>query len=267
MHLEGETFEFARMKRSKWILFGLALGIMASTATFVAKLRGSERLGPPGVRIGPVPFYDAAGKLVSDHSAILPETVLGAKSDAVPFTGVELSNLPADTTFGRRRYLVDDNFAPIIAVVLMGTDRNSIHQPEFCLVGQGWTLDHKDEVSLRIDKPYPYDISAIKFTTSMETFGPHQEAMLVQGIYVYWFVTEDKITSDHASRLWSIAQTMIQKKELERWAYISYFVTCLPGQEKATYSRLEQFIKSSVPDFQIVTGQPAGRLPPVAARE
>ncbi|HEX4119735.1 MAG TPA: hypothetical protein VH619_03825, partial [Verrucomicrobiae bacterium] len=67
-----------------------------------------------------------------------------------------------------------------------------------------------------------------------------------------------------ASRLWSIAQTMAEKRQLERWGYISYFVTCLPGEEKATYSRLEHFIQSSVPDFQVVTGQQAGRLPPVA---
>jgi hypothetical protein len=241
--------------------------MMAGMTVFVAGLRAKERLGAPGVRVGPVPLYSDAGKPIADHSVILPDTLLGVKSEPVTVTDSELTSLPVDTTYGRRRYLIDKDFAPVISVVLMGTERSSIHQPEFCLVGQGWTLDQKEDVSLHIERPHPYNIPAIKFTASMETLGPHQTPTLVRGFYVYWFVTDDKITSEHASRLWSIAQSMMEKKELERWEYISYFVTCVPGQEKATYSRLEQFIQSSVPDFQVVTGQPAGRLSLAVARE
>jgi hypothetical protein len=255
------------MKRSKWLMFLLAMAMTAGTAAFVAKLRAGERLGAPGVQVGQVPLYDDAGKVIADHSVILPETLLGAKSVPVTVTDSELTDLPLDTTYGRRRYLIDKDFAPIISVVLMGTDRNSIHQPEFCLVGQGWTLDQKEDVSLHIERPHPYNIPAIKFTASMEALGPHQTPTLVRGFYVYWFVTDDKITSEHASRLWSLARSMMEKKEMERWAYISYFVTCLPGQEQGTYTRLEQFIQSSVPDFQVVTGQPAGPLPVAATRE
>jgi hypothetical protein len=58
---------------------------------------------------------------------------------------------------------------------------------------------------------------------------------------------------------------MVEKKELERWAYISYFVACLPGQEEANFDRLKEFIRASTPAFQVVAGQPSGGLPPVAA--
>jgi len=46
---------------------------------------------------------------------------------------------------------------------------------------------------------------------------------------------------------------------LQRWAYISCFAVCLPGQEEATFERLKKFIAASVPEFQLTPK-------PVAAR-
>lgn len=254
------------MKQNKWILFGVALGMIAATTMYLARIRDTQRLGAPGVQVGPVPLYGSHGTVVADHSVILPDSVLGAKSTAVPIADVELGGLPKDTTFGRRRYSVANDFAPVIGVVLMGTDRTSIHQPQFCMVGQGWDIDQTEHVSLRIAEPHPYVLPAVKLTASMRVRGAHEQSVLVRGIYVYWFVSADKITGDQSTRLWSIAKTMVEKRELERWAYISYFAACLPGQEEATFGRLEQFIRSSVPAFQLVTGHPPGGLSPVAIR-
>lgn len=255
------------MKHSKWILSGVALGMIVATMAYLTRVRATQRLGDPGVEVGPVPLYDVNGTIRADHSVLLPKTVMGAESRLEAVTDVELNGLPNDTTFGRRRYMVDKDFAPVIGVVLMGIDHTSIHQPQFCLVGQGWTIDQTENVPLRINRPVPYDLPAIKLTTSMLVRGAHEQGTIVRGIYVYWFVSGNRITADQGTRLWSIAKTMIEKRELERWAYISYFVTCLPGQEDATFARLEKFIQASVPDFQLVTGQPVGRLSPVAARE
>ena len=106
----------------------------------------------------------------------------------------------------------------------------------------------------------------MKLTASQLINDGHQHSALVRGIYVYWFVTRDKVTADQRTRLWSIAKTMAEKRELERWAYISYLVVCLPGQEEATFDRLKQFIQASVPSFQLATGQPSGQVSPVAYR-
>jgi hypothetical protein len=247
------------MKPCKWILFGVTLGMIAASMAYLAEIRGTQRLGAPGVRVGAVPLYGAKGEVVTTQSVLLPETVLGAKSTAEPITDVELNGLPKDTTFGRRRYWLDKDFAPLITTVLMGTDRSSIHQPQFCLVGQGWTIDETEHVPLRIEQPYPYDLTAIRLTTSIR-----QQGAILRGIYVYWFVSGDKITADQGTRLWSIAKTMMEKRELERWAYISYFVSCLPGQEEATFGRLKEFIRASAPGFQVVAGEPAEGSPPVA---
>jgi hypothetical protein len=249
------------MKPHKWILFGVTLGMIGATMAYLGAIRGTQRLGAPGVRVGAVPLYDAEGGLIATQSVLLPEMVRGARSTAVPISALELTGLPKDTTFGRRRYMLDKDFAPLVTTVLMGTDRGSIHQPQFCLAGLGWTIDQTDHVPVRMNQPYPYDLPVIRLTTSIQ----QKDGKLIRGLYVYWFVSGDKITADQGTRLWSIAKTMVMKRELERWAYISYFVACLPGQEEITFDRLKEFIRASTPAFQVVAGQPTGGLAPVAA--
>ncbi len=252
------------MNQTKWILFAAALAMIAATMAYLARIRGTQRLGEAGVRAGDVPLYGATGNVVANHSVLLPETVHGIKSTAEPITDAELTGLPRDTTFGRRLYSVGNQFTPLVTAVLMGTDRSSIHDPHYCMTGAGWTIDQTERVIVRMKEPYPYDLPAVKLTTSRVVPGENQQSMIVRGFYIYWFVSGDKITADQGTRLWSIAETMVKKGELERWAYISYFVPCNPGTEEATFDRLKQFIQESAPAFQLVAGQPAAGSPPVA---
>jgi hypothetical protein len=120
---------------------------------------------------------------------------------------------------------------------------------------------------LPIDRPHPYGLPALKLTASGRVLDASGKRVAVRGIYVYWFVTADRITSNQGLRFWSIAQTIVEKGQLERWAYISYFAACAPGQEEATFRELEKFIRASVPDFQTVAGRPTGGRTPVAARQ
>jgi hypothetical protein len=253
------------MNKSKWILFGSALGMIAATMGYLAEIRGTQRLDAPGVRVGDAPLYGANGEVVAHQSVLLPETVLDTKSIPQPITDLELATLPKDTVFGRRRYPLDKDFTADIGVVLMGADRSSIHDPHFCLVGAGWTIDKTEHVLLHMSQPHPYDLPAIRITTSKVVADENQPlGTIIKGIYIYWFVSADKITADQGLRLWSIAKTMVEKRELERWAYITYFAPCLPGTEDATFDRLEQFIRASVPAFQLVAGPPTGGMSPVA---
>jgi len=252
------------MNKSKWLVLTVALGMMAVTGGFLVKVH--PRLGAPGVKVGPGLLYNELDHLVARQCVLLPEVVLGIQGTNLPVTQQEADDLPKDTTFGRKKYLGKDNFNVVTSVVLMGTDRTSIRQPEYCLDAAGWRIEKTDHVGLPIDRPFPYELSALRLTASAVGLDEFKQPLELRGIYVYWFVTANKITSDRGVRMWSIAKTMLEKGELERWAYISYFATCLPGQEEATFESLERFIRASAPEFQTVTGGPsAGRLP-VAAR-
>lgn len=248
------------MKPFKWIIFVAALALIIATGATLARLKARQRLGNPGVILVNIPNVDSRGKNVSQQSVQLPETFAGCEATRLPIADTELSSLPADTTFGKRFYRWPDNFQVDLSVVLMGTDRTSIHQPQFCLVGQGWGIDQTEPISIPIARPVAYEIPALKLTTSIRAKDERGKAVTMRGIYIYWFVTENKLTSAQGDRMWSMAKTLLQTGVLERWAYVSYFSTCLPGQEQKTFERLKNFIADSVPEFQPAPGQSAKQL-------
>ncbi|HZZ21055.1 MAG TPA: exosortase/archaeosortase family protein, partial [Opitutaceae bacterium] len=57
-------------------------------------------------------------------------------------SAVEREVLPPDTGYSRKTYvsLADPTKQVFLSIVLSGRDRTSIHRPEVCLVGQGWTI-------------------------------------------------------------------------------------------------------------------------------
>jgi hypothetical protein len=149
----------------------------------------------------------------------------------------------------------------------MGTDRTSIHQPQYCLKYQDWRITQTEQVLLPMDRPYAYNLPALKLTVSREVLNEYKQPVQLRGLYVDWFVSADHLTSNQGTRMLSIARTMLQTGVLERWAYISYFTACLPGEEQATFEQLERFIRASAPEFQTVAGQPsAGRIQGPAPR-
>jgi hypothetical protein len=254
------------MKKSKWLVLAVALGMMAATGGYLVKVHQRLHLGAPGVKLGPGLLYNELNHLVARQCVLLPDVVLGIKGTTMPVTQTEVDNLPRDTTFGRKRYLGTNDFNVITSVVLMGTDRTSIHDPHYCLEAASWHIEKTENVLLPMDRPHSYEVPALRLMTSTMIVDEFKQPIEVRGIYIYWFVSADKITSGQGTRMWSLAKTMLEKKELERWAYISYFATCLPGHEEATFAELERFIRASAPEFQTVTDWPSTGSLPVATR-
>jgi hypothetical protein len=52
--------------------------------------------------------------------------------------------------------------------------------------------------------------------------------------------------------MWWMARDLLRTGVLQRWAMISYFAVCAPGQEAATFERLKELIRASAPDVQLV---------------
>jgi hypothetical protein len=162
--------------------------------------------------------------------------------------------LPRDTSFGQRVYKAPDGFQTSVNVVLMGSDRTSIHKTEFCLEGQGWVIDRgaTEQATVRMDRPYPYDLPVMKFVATKQLTIQGQP-VTARGIYVLWFVADhDEYTSSHNQRMWWMARDLVRTGVLQRWASIGYFSFCAPGQEDATFERVKKFIVASAPEFQLV---------------
>ena len=73
-----------------------------------------------------------------------------------------------------------------------------------------------------------------------------------------WFVADgDEYTARPWQRMWWMGRDLLCSGVLQRWASISYFTICAPGQEDAAFERLKKFINASAPEFQLVP-HPAG---------
>src|SRR5215470_554100 len=116
------------MKRQQATLFIAALMLIGATAFLLTGFQARQKLGAPGVRAHPI-----AGSSLLDVD--LPEQVLDYQSEREEMDDLTKRTLPADTSFGRRLYRAPDGFTALLTVVLMGTDRTSLHKPQFCLTG------------------------------------------------------------------------------------------------------------------------------------
>lgn len=221
-----------------------ALLLMAVGAGAIFKLQARQTLGRPGVVAESV-----AGS--ARWRIPLPERVAGMTSQEVPPAEVELTALPADTSFGKRLYTATNGAPLLLQVVLMGRDRTSIHQPQYCLTGQGWLIEQTEEVRLPIGGARPHEVPALKLTASRVFTTETGQRVPVRAIYVYWFVADGAVTAHRSERLRWMAEELLKTGTLQRWAYVACFAQCAPGDEEQTFARVKEFVAEAVPEFQL----------------
>jgi hypothetical protein len=232
------------MKKQRISIFIVVLALIGGSAWVLVWLRANQKLGAPGIKATPIP---GTVKMNFD----LPEHVLDFTSKRVPEDKTVLDTLPKDTSFAQRLYTAPDGFWVNANTVLMGTDRTSIHKPEFCIPGQGWRIDQKERINLSIEGWQPYQLQVAKWmiTNFVQDAGGQKKE--VRGLYVFWFVARNEETTDHWQRIWWMTRDLLTTGVLQRWAYISYFAVCEPGQEDATFERMKKLIVASLPEFQL----------------
>ena len=249
------------MKKQSLLIFLVSTALIAAAAGAITYRKAHQRLGVPGVNVASMPIYDPDGKIAGTNSVALPETVLNFTSETRPIDKIVLDWLPKDTTYGQRVYKSPDGMQVAMTAVLMGADRTSIHKPEYCLTGTGWTITKQepDEIPL----PDGGALPVRKFSVRRLIKQPSGQEAEMRGIYVFWFVADNQITADHNQRMMWMARDLILTGVLQRWAYISCMVVCGPGQEAATYQRLKEFIGEGAARFQKLPANP----PRLASRE
>jgi hypothetical protein len=234
------------MKQQKNFLFVAALALMAGTGVLLAWFQSHQTLGRPGVTTSAI---TNSNRLRVE----LPVTVLDYKSERLDPADAELGGLPPDTSFGKRIYQAPDGFATVLSAVLMGTDRTSLHKPQFCLEGQGWHIDETQNLltHVRIERPCAYDLPLMRLVTTNERM-VNGGLVRTRGIYVYWYVADGMLDASVSGkgRMWSMARDMLLTGVMQRWAYVSCLSESPPGQEEATFERMKKFIAAAAPEFQ-----------------
>lgn len=194
-------------------------------------------------------FHDVDTKTEAGVVMKLPDSIgnyLGFDTDA---TEAEHFILPRDTEFAKKRY---NGFGlPEITteIVLSGAQRQSIHRPQGCLVGQGWGIQKEETIPIALADGR---MQKVRKLTLVKT----QDGIQIVGYYIYWFIGKDKTTDDHLERVLLTSWDRVVHRVNHRWAYV-IVSSILPPQSKATererlkvLSQLVSFTRELIPQIQ-----------------
>lgn len=216
-----------------WVAAGvgvLAIGVVVAAewlASRAATARAGVKLAANGVDPADLPVFvgtEWAGRRVE-------------------VSAVERDVLPPDTGYSRRLYqrLEDAEMQVFFSVVLSGRDRSSIHRPELCLVGQGWTILGAEERTLRD----PRDGRALPVRwlqiekEFIDTKGTRQR---VPARFAYWFSGRDTVVATTARRMWLGAWHRLRLQP-DRWAYVVAQTAVRPTESDASVqARVQEIV-------------------------
>ncbi len=171
-------------------------------------------------------------------------------------TQVEHDILPKDTEFARRYYEDSQGHQINCSIVLSGAEQRSIHRPEACLQGQGWTIIGQQYVPIPLLSGHK--LTGEKLTLERRVTDPKTGNVIpVRAFYIYWFVGQNVTTPSEIHRVLLSNWDRVMHNVAHRWAYVSVFSLITdnlrPGGENAeqTQDRMVDFSKRIVPTFQI----------------
>jgi EpsI family protein len=167
----------------------------------------------------------------------------------------EKTILPPDTEFARKTYHSAQHDRILCSIVLSGAEKRSIHRPEICLDGQGWTLKSGEVVNVPLHNGHSLPVMNL---TIERTARMGNQPVSVRSYYMYWFVGKDKTTPYHLNRTFLTSWDRLIHNIYHRWAYVIISSTITEGlsyphrNAEETLKMLESFIADIVPSFQKV---------------
>ena len=166
-------------------------------------------------------------------------------------TPIEREILPADTGYSRKMYvsLLDRRQQVFLSIVLSGRDSTSIHRPELCLVGQGWTITGQTAHAFSRPDTKALLVPATVLRIEREFTTTQGKKVKVPGLFAYWFVGADKVVPSNTARVIYSSFDRLRHLEAHRWAYVLAQTTALDGEE-AALARIQSVLNGTLPVFQ-----------------
>lgn len=223
----------------------VVLGLAVAEMSFLHHLATSPARGEVGIALA------ADGRDPVELPAFVGLEWAGRR-EAV--SSVEREILPPDTGYSRKRYRAIDRSAPEVffSIVLSGRDRSSIHRPELCLIGQGWTLldqaEHRFRYPAAVASDRPADFPATVLRVQREVMTPQGKVTRPQ-LVAYWFVGGDTVVSSHWQRVALDAWNRVRHARADRWAYVLLQTDAADG-EAAALARMQAVLDGALPVVQ-----------------
>lgn len=175
-------------------------------------------------------------------------------------TAAERKILPPDTGFAKKRYSTLQNDELNCQIVMSGSGRRSIHKPEVCLDGQGWTIASREVIPITLKNGKP--LEAMLLRLSKEIADKDGNRKTLRSLFVYYFVGKDITTPHHLNRIFLTSWDRVFHGVNHRWAFVIVNArvpgSIIPGGEDdaATLKRITDFIAEAQPKLARIEAQP-----------
>lgn len=171
-------------------------------------------------QFSPQPKGEGAAGVLAELPMVAGEFV-GDKEEA---SERERELLPADTIIVKRAYHTPgrgQGGADLAhaSLVIAGNDTRSIHRPEVCLDGQGWTITSAVVREVKMNSGAVLKVKDLSI--QREVLMPDRTKLPLRAHYVYWFVGDDISTASNLERQLISLKDSVLRNVNHRWAYPS----------------------------------------------
>jgi EpsI family protein len=224
-----------------WVVAGVIMGLAGVEVGWLRQISRSPVRGEVGIVLA------ADGRSPVELPAFLGTEWIGRRTEV---TAVEREILPPDTGYSRKQYVAvaDARKRVFLSIVLSGRDRTSIHRPELCLVGQGWTI--AAAAAQRFAYPGRQGETAFpaRLLRVQREVATARGKVVVPQLVAYWFVGGDGVVGSHGERLWRDAWNRVVHGRADRWAYVLMQTDAADG-EAAALKRMQAVLDATLPVF------------------
>jgi hypothetical protein len=224
---------------------GIVIALLAVEMVFLHRIAHL----PPRGGVGVVLATDGLNPV--ELPAFLGTEWIGQRAEV---SAVEREILPPDTGFSRKNYaFVSDRTRDVfLSIVLSGRDRTSIHRPELCLAGQGWTIEGTAQQVFRAVNESAQtttdDFPATVLRVRREIPSPKGKIVVPQ-LVAYWFVGSEVVVASNWQRFLHDASNRVLRARSDRWAYVLMQTDARDG-EAAALARMQTVLNGTLSAFQ-----------------
>jgi exosortase len=225
---------------SPWAAPLVVLLVAAAAAAFLHHEAHAPAKGGVGLALGP------DGRQPAELPAFIGTDWMGRLAEV---TAVERQVLPPDTGYSRKVYvnLADPTKQVFVSIVLSGRDRTSIHRPELCLVGQGWTIRSSQVLWFGLSGGAArFPATVLRVDKEVQT--PSGRTSVPQ-LVVYYFVSADQVVASHWRRMARDAWNRLALGRADRWAYVLVQTGLSDGQD-AALRRVQEVLDGALSGIQ-----------------
>jgi Protein of unknown function (DUF3485) len=169
----------------------------------------------------------------------------------------EYEALAKDTEFLKSVYTNEAGSDVFVSIVLSGRERDSIHRPERCLVGQGntivnqhaWNVVFPQIIEVPLEGRAPLKVAILETVRNYR--GADGERKTYYAYYAYWFAGQNRETPSHYARMLWLAWDRVVNSVANKWAYIAIAGDRVDGDSDAYRQNIIDFVQKLYPKLLI----------------